>query len=150
MYVSRETPEQTEERLLHIIAKAECRFYEGAYAFEEFTSAEFHARLRVDALVLVRDDQGWSQLVPCTDTSTERFGIFRFHFPPGLDNSGFVGWLATRLKNKFGTGVFVVCGPNSQRGGIFDYNGCPIELKEEVFSEIRALLAGSSKADRDT
>jgi len=27
-----------------------------------------------------------------------RFALFSFHFPEGLDNSGFVGWLATALK----------------------------------------------------
>ena len=44
-----------------------------------------------------------------------------FHFPAGVDNSGFVGWLASHLKVVLGTGVLVVCGFNSQRGGVFDY-----------------------------
>jgi hypothetical protein len=129
MYVSRETSEQTERRLLGVIAKSKCRFYEGAFAFEEFPLHEFQMRCRADALALVRDDQVWSQLVPCSDGNAELFGILRFHFPLGLDNSGFVGWLAGRLKSKFGTGVFVTCGQNSSRGGIFDYTGVPDGLE---------------------
>jgi hypothetical protein len=102
-------------------------------------------RCRADALALVHDDQVWSQLVPCSDGNAELFGILRFHFPLGLDNSGFVGWLAGRLKSKFGTGVFVTCGQNSSRGGIFDYTGCPMDLKDQVFAEIRSLLRNSSE-----
>jgi len=140
MFISLETLGQIDKRLFEVIAKSECRFYEGSYAFEEFPLQEYQTRLSGDALALVRDDQVWSQLVPSVDTDEELYGLFRFHFPPGLDNSGFVGWLASRLKEKLGTGVFVICGQNSGRGGIFDYWGCPIALKEKVFAEIRALL----------
>jgi len=140
MFISLETLGEIDKRLLEVIAKSECRFYEGSYAFEEFPLQECLARLSSDALALVRDDQVWSQLVPSVDTDEELYGLFRFHFPPGWDNSGFVGWLASRLKEKFGTGVFVICGQNSGRGGIFDYWGCLIALKEKVFADIRVLL----------
>jgi hypothetical protein len=69
----------------------------------------------------------------------ERFGLVSFHFPAGLDNSGFVGWLATELKSRLGTGLFVVCGSNRHRGGIYDYWGCPVELLGEVVATIRSL-----------
>ncbi len=72
------------------------------------------------------------------------FAIWRFHFPQGADNSGFVGWLATHLKTRIGTGVFVICGQNSNDGGIFDYWGCPWELRDSVLSEVRALVAGNA------
>jgi hypothetical protein len=52
----------------------------------------------------------------------------------------FVGWLANHLKDKFGTGVFVTCGQNSSRNGIFDYWGCPINLKEQIIQEIKKLI----------
>ena len=84
----------------------------------------------------------WSQLAPCGPDAPELFALWRFHFPAGADNSGFVGWLATHMKECFGTGVFVVCGQNSGDGGIFDYWGCPWELREDVVAEVRE-LAGS-------
>lgn len=60
--------------------------------------------------------------------------------PPNADNSGFVGWLATHLKTQLGTGVFVVCGSNHERGGIYDYWGCPADLLDQatqVIDELR-------------
>ena len=100
----------------------------------------FAARARSDALALVRDDAVWSQLSP-GDGPGERFRIFRFHFPEGVDNSGFVGWLASRLKLEFGTGVFVICGQNSGDGGIFDYWGVPEMLGDVVTDYVRKLCA---------
>lgn len=141
MYVSKETPEQTQKRLLKVISQAEFKALEGNYTFEEFALLELSARMRNDALALVRDETQWSQLVPARDASRERCKLFRFHFAQDLDNSGFVGWLATHLKNKLGTGVFVVCGQNSRRGGIFDYLGCPVELGSDVQLAIESLIA---------
>ncbi|MFC9438074.1 DUF6196 family protein, partial [Nocardia sp. NPDC057030] len=77
-------------------------------------------------LAVVRDAEKWSALVPFAEADgaeVEKFGLFSFHFPTGLDNSGFVGWLAGQLKRTLGTGVFVVCGSNRERGGIYDYWG---------------------------
>ena len=81
MFISLETLGEIDKRLLEVIAKSECRFYEGSYAFEEFPLQECLARLSSDALALVRDDQVWSQLVPSVDTDEELYGLFRFHFP---------------------------------------------------------------------
>lgn len=139
MNISRESLEQTETRLRHVIARADYEVFPGAYAFEEFPLSDFAARANPDALALVRDHEIWSQLVPSQDTQKELFGLFGFHFEEGLDNSGFVGWLATHMKRELGTGLFVVCGQNSQQGGIFDYWGCPAELKAEVEAQITKL-----------
>lgn len=68
--------------------------------------------------------------------------LLSFHFPSELDNSGFVGWLAGLLKRELGTGVFVVCGQNSRRGGIYDYWGCPAQLRggaAHVIQQLRAV-----------
>ena len=139
MYISEETPEQTEARLLKVIASSELEVFEGTYAFEEFRLTAFNERASQDALALVRDDEVWSQLVPSSNPEKELFGVFGFHFEDGVDNSGFVGWLATHMKEALGTGLFVVCGQNSGRGGIFDYWGCPAELKNEVLAELTKL-----------
>lgn len=142
--ISHETVEQTEHRLRRVITEARLHIYRDTYTFVEFPLDQFPEAIRADALALVRDDTVWSQLVPSHDSQNEQFGIFRFHFPAGADNSGFVGWLATRLKNRFGTGVFVTCGQNHADGGIFDYWGVPEALAEEVFEEIKQLVRGHS------
>ncbi len=136
MYISQETSEQTRARLLKVIARAEVVFFDGTFTFEEFPAREFPRRAMSQALALVRDDEAWSQLVPSKDPAKELFSVFGFHFANGLDNSGFVGWLATHLKETLGTGVFVVCGHNSRRGGVFDYWGCPAQLGEDVRQRI--------------
>lgn len=138
--VSRETPEQIECRLLQVIAQSDFQVYDGKYVFEEFPLNDFTSLARSDALAIVRDDQVWSQLTPSCDESKELFKLFSFHFDNCDDNSGFVGWLASHLKAKLGTGVFVTCGQNSQRGGIFDYWGCPIEISDGVIEEVKLLI----------
>ena len=100
---------------------------------------DFGKKANQDALCLVRDNEVWSQLVSSSDKSKELFSIFSFHFDGCADNSGFVGWLASHLKKRLGTGVFVTCGQNTRRGGIFDYWGCPSELGERAFEEVRHL-----------
>jgi hypothetical protein len=68
--------------------------------------------------------------------------VFGFHFVAGLDNSGFVGWLASHLKARLGTGVLVICGQNSNRGGIFDDWGVPWAAGEAAVAEIETLRRG--------
>ncbi len=91
------------------------------------------------AELLVYPDAVWSALVPSADPERERFVLFSFHFTPGLDNSGFVGWLASHLKAQTGSGVMLVCGQNSGRGGIFDYWGAPLAVARQVLDEVRLL-----------
>src|ERR1700738_4859996 len=99
MYVSQETVEQTRRRLLKVIAAAEVRFFEGTYCFRESPVAS--------GLGNDPDDDVWSRLVPLPsgDPQAEAFCLISFHFESGLDNSGFVGWLASHLKQALGTGV---------------------------------------------
>jgi len=141
MYISQETPAQTEARLRKVIAKAELAVHDGPYVFEEVSADRFPAHYVTDALAFVRDRQVWSALVPQRQPreGQEAFALFSFHFAPDLDNSGFVGWLASHLKARLGTGVFVVCGQNSSRGGIFDYWGAPLAVADQVLAEVRVL-----------
>ena len=136
--VSRETAEQTESRLQGMIGLAELRVLPGAWSFVE---SDDPPALDGDVLAVVRDEDGWSALRPAGDEpgEQERFGVFSFHFPPDVDNSGFVGWLAPGLKQRLGTGVFVICGSNRRRGGIYDYWGCPIDVLDEVLNAVHGL-----------
>ena len=143
VHISRETPEQTEARLVEVIRRCELEVFDGSFAFSEFPLDRFPDLVDPDALALVRDDDVGSQLAPHDARAGEAFTVFQFHFPPDLDNSGFVGWLATRLKQRFGTGVFVVCGHNHARGGIFDYWGCPTGVADDVLAEVRQLVGVS-------
>jgi uncharacterized protein DUF6196 len=141
MHVSQETPEQTDLRLQRVLATTRLEVLEGEWWFDEFPLDRFAQRQRVDAIALVRDDDGWSQLVPVRagDNPGERFCIWSCHFPRGVDNSGFVGWLASFIKARTGSGVLVVCGQDTARGGIYDYYGCPRSVRDAVLSEVRAL-----------
>ena len=138
--ISHETPEQTDARLRRVIAQARFEVQGGRYVFEEFPLDAFPVRARGDALALVRDEEVWSQLVKSDDPRAEGFFVFSFHFEGCADNSGFVGWLANHLKRALGTGVFVTCGQNSRRGGIFDYWGCPLALGDQAVEEVRRLM----------
>jgi hypothetical protein len=135
--VSVETAEQTDLRLRSVIAAAELRAVPGEWGFHE-APLDQPPRLSTEMLAVVRDEDTWCWLAPA-DGVVERFALFAFHFPAGVDNSGFVGWLATALKAELGTGVFVVCGQNSDRGGIYDYWGCPAHLAEEAAAVIERL-----------
>jgi hypothetical protein len=143
VHISEESAEQTEARLRKVIKTARLTVYQDSYAFHEFPLSDFPGRARADALALVRDDCMWSQLVPCDDPREDLFTLFRFHFPAHADNSGFVGWLATHLKRRLGTGVFVTCGQNRQDGGIFDYWGVPVAIGAATVNEVQCLISGS-------
>ena len=110
----------------------------GIYSFVERPVSE-PLEVREEAVAIVRDDTVWSQLVPAPPEATERFDLWSFHFPPDVDNSGFVGWMCTHIKLRFGSGVIVICGYNSKDGGVFDYYGCPAGLGAEVLAFIRQL-----------
>jgi Family of unknown function (DUF6196) len=120
--------------------------YEQPYTFVETDASAFPGHLLTKAIAFVRDENVWSALVPSASSKQEQFVIFSFHFPASLDNSGFVGWLASHLKEKTGTGVFVVCGQNSQRGGVFDYWGAPLSVATQVIDEVRRLRGENSDA----
>jgi hypothetical protein len=137
MYISQENFDQTEKRLKRVIREAKLKFYEENYCFEEFPIENYE--FNVNALAVVRDEEIVSHLIATDDNTKELFRVFRFHFKDGLDNSGFVGWLASKIKQATGSGVFVVCGQNSNDGGIFDYWGCPLEIADEVIGLIRNL-----------
>jgi hypothetical protein len=144
MDVSHESPARTEERLSRVLAHADIEVQPGEYVFREFPLAAFPARLGDTALALVRDHDVWSALVPAEPAraghdGSERFVVFSIHFVAGQDNSGFVGWLASRLKRALGTGVFVVCGQNSRRGGIFDHWGVPADLGAQAIAEVQRM-----------
>lgn len=137
--ISHGNPEEVETRLRRVITETRLVVYDKPRAFVEFPVDDFHSRADPAALALVRDEKVWGQLVQCDVGAAEPFALWRFHFSAGADNSGFVGWLATHLKMRFGTGVFVVCGHDSNDGGIFDYWGCPWQLRGEVVDEMRKL-----------
>ena len=142
MYVSKETPTETTQRLQHVLASSKWQIYAGSYVFLEFKlGSAIPEAIQQSSLAMVRDDEVWSLLTQATDQApdAELFALCSFHFPANLDNSGFVGWLASHIKQQTDAGVFVVCGQNSQQGGIFDYWGIPISMQSEVIAVIRQL-----------
>ncbi len=140
VHISLESCEETVLRLRRVIRAAEVVFYTMPYGFIE-QSVAGPLSVHPEALAIVRDEEVWCQLIPVDEKAPESFALWRFHFAPDLDNSGFIGWLAGHLKETTGSGVFVICGNNTQRGGIYDYWACPWSLKSKIFGEIHRLIA---------
>jgi hypothetical protein len=143
--VSVETPSQTVGRLALVLRAATVDVLPGLWSFREL-DGPLPLGLLADPLAAVRDDDSWSLLAPARSAGDEAFRLFRVHFAEGMDNGGFVGWLASELKRAVGTGVFVVCGQNSARGGIFDYWGAPAAVAAEVLG-VLADLRGERHLD---
>ena len=141
MHVSRETPEETGARLRQVLAAAELEPLPGPWWWNELALSEFPDSIREEAVAAVRDSDRWSQLVPVRegDTPLERLRVWSFHFPAELDNSGFVGWLAMEIKRATGSGVLVVCGQNSARGGIYDYWAVPEMVGDAALRTVKGL-----------
>jgi hypothetical protein len=146
VHVSHEAPNETHLRLLLVLAQAEFRVYQGAFAYTEYPATQFPLQQAALALAFVRDEQVWSVLEPATSAALEPLQVFAFHFPPDLDNSGFVGWLASHLKAVLGTGVVVVCGFNGRRGGVFDYWGVPWRVGRDVLREVQRLRGEGARS----
>jgi hypothetical protein len=136
VFISEELPVETERRLRDLIRVAQVVHLDGPWRFRRFCETA-----PPGAIATVKDDAGWCALVPATGRGGELFGLTRTTFSPAIDNSGFVGWLATTIKQRTGSGVFLVCGDNPARGGIFDYLGYPLAMADEVRDLIDGLRA---------
>ncbi len=130
--VSTEVSAQTEARLRGVFRRSSVDWLPRLWAFVEREDASS----RDDWIAEIRDDGHLSALCPATGTAAERFGVFRVVLPRDEDDSGFVGWLASRVKAATGSGMFVICGHDQERGGVFDYYGVP----ETAVADVRALL----------
>jgi diadenosine tetraphosphate (Ap4A) HIT family hydrolase len=136
-----ETANETQARLLEVIAHADFQVWPGLYAFAPVAAGA--PKLRDDALACVRDGGAWSELVPADEpTPPMAFRVFAFHFDPAYDPTGFVGWLHAHLARVTGAGHIVVC------GGIFDYWGCPAGVAGRVLVEIETLRARGRRPRR--
>jgi hypothetical protein len=144
MHITPEIPTQTEWRLRRVAAAMHVEVLDGAWWYDEFSVEEFRGRARPDAIAMVRDGDSWCQLVPVKpgDSPREPLRIWCCHFPEGIANSGFIGWFATRVKERTRSRMVVICGQNRRRGGIYDYGGCPLSAAGAVIAELRNLSAG--------
>ena len=71
MYISSETPEQTDNRLRKVIQTSELKIYDVEYFFKECPIEKFELDER--ALAIVRDEEVWSFLIPSESSETENF-----------------------------------------------------------------------------
>lgn len=142
--ISHETQQETRARLRRVLAEAAFEVLPGHWAYHEHPGGPV-PQPSADALALVRDEESWSVLGPAQGDEAEVFGVFAFHFPAAADNSGFVGWLASELKDQLGTGVAVLCGYNSAQGGIYDYWLVPARLLGEAVAHVQDLAAEDSQ-----
>jgi hypothetical protein len=142
--VSREWPVESERRLRAIATAAEIVHLDGLWCFRRV-----EGEMPADALAMVRDADGLCAVVPATQATAEPFGVTMTTFAPGVDNSGWIGWLATAIKQQAGSGVFVICGDNPRRGGIFDYLGYPANLVAEIRRVIDEIGGAGEPLDLD-
>jgi hypothetical protein len=138
--ISRERAVQSERRLRRVLRAAEVVHLDGVWSFRRF-----EGEVPAAAVATVQDTDGWSALAPGSAIGAERFALTRITFSAVIETSGFVGWLATTVKRRLGGGVFVVCGDNPARGGIFDYWGYPIEIAGAVREVIDDLREGGPR-----
>lgn len=138
MDITPETPEETQRRLLRVMAHARADVLPQHHTYTEFPIDQFPVHLSASALAFVKDNAVWSALVPVNANTPpqDSYAIVAFHFAADIPNSGFVGWLASEFKRQLGTGVFVVCGQNSQDGGVFDYWGIPLGIAPQALKLI--------------
>ncbi|MEM9556479.1 MAG: DUF6196 family protein [Acidobacteriota bacterium] len=135
-----------EQRLKRVLVNARMTVLPSFWVFEEFPDSEFVRRARRSSLALVRNQDTWSQLVEVDRTTArqDRLNVWLFEFASEPSNAGFVGWLASEIRRRSGTGVAVICGYDSARGGIYDYWACPQLAFESVQSTIRELTSDSN------
>jgi hypothetical protein len=145
--ISHESPEETRTRLRRVLAEAAFDLLPGHWSYHEHPAGPV-PQPSTGALALVRDEESWSVLEPSRGDEMEVFGAFSFHFPAAADNSGFVGWLASELKDHLGTGVAVLCGYNSAQGGVYDYWLVPAQLLSEAAAHVRSLAAEGDHGDQ--
>ena len=134
--ISHEPTVTTERRLIGVLQQSTVTHVDGTWAF-----VRFDGPIPDGAVAAVNDVDGWCALIPAHDAALEQFCLTSVAFPAGVDNSGFVGWLAATIKQELGSGVFVVCGDNPLRGGIFDYWGYPSQIVDDVRSLFDRLCA---------
>jgi hypothetical protein len=145
--VSAETDDETEARLLGVIAKADFEVLGGDYCWWRMGDNQAPSH---DAIACVRDGPVWSEFRPAaSNADAERYRVVSFHFREGTDAAGFVAWLAGHLKRSAGTGAVVICGkdrcdsPELFRTslGVFDYWCCPVVVGDKFVAVIRDLIA---------
>jgi hypothetical protein len=135
--VSVEVPTHSEARLRAVMRQSTVDWLPGTWVFREGLEAETTDTVTT-AIAKVSDEGRVSALVPGRSDG-EVFEVFRVVLPAGVDDSGFVGWFASAIKAATGSGVFVVCGYDEQRGGIYDYYGVPRRAARDVRAVVDAL-----------
>ena len=134
--VSSEVAAQTEARLLQVGRQSSVDWLPGTWAFREGQDIPAGARKLAEVL----DEGRVSALVAASD-GPELFAVFRVVLPRGLDDSGFVGWFASTIKARTGSGLFVICGYDLERGGVYDYYGVPVVVADRVRAAVDELTA---------
>jgi hypothetical protein len=144
-----ETPEQINQRLCGVIARARFTVLAEPHAWQPLARS---APLPASAIAVVRDGEAWAALVPTTTDAAGAYRIFAFHFAEGTNASGFVAWLAGLMKSEAGSGAMVVCGFDARATaalwqtslGLFDYWGCPWAKGEAVITLVERLRGANT------
>jgi hypothetical protein len=139
-----ETTGQVHHRLCGVIAASRFDVLAQPHAWQPLGAS---SQLPSDALAAVRDGASWYALTPATHDAAGAYRVVAFHFAEGSNASGFVAWLAGRMKQQADTGAMVVCGFDARATaalwqtslGLFDYWGCPWSKGDDVIALIERL-----------
>jgi hypothetical protein len=137
-----ETPEGTHRRLLPIMAQSRFAVRPGMEAFQPLDGVP-----AAEALACARDADRWHQLVPVRyEGAVGGFTIFRVHFDPALDATGFVGWLHSHLARTTGIRHIVICGRPASRPTALTMSGAASSMTGGVRPTGRSLSCRPSAA----
>ena len=146
MTMEQESPNSTEVRLLSVVAAATLRILPADFAWLPLALDRAPSS---EAIACVRDGSNWFELTRATiQPRHERYFVVSFHFSESIPANGFVGWLATYLRQTANTGVVVICGKDQRQSpgilaaanGVFDYWCCMIDAKPRFLSAIEELV----------
>jgi len=116
--ISDETAIATKIRLARLMPSVVVRRLPARFAFSEDAEPVNWA---AGDLAVIRGEDGRSVVRPAADDAPadNTLDAFEIRFSTPSDNSGFIGYLASRLKEMTGAGSVVLCG--AEQGRIFDY-----------------------------
>ena len=113
----------------------------------EFASSPERVGWKAGSLAAVQGRQGYSvvRLVADDVVPDTTLDVFEIRFATQSDNSGFIGYLAGRLKEVTGSGCIVLCGAESER--IFDYYLVPTPVAPLARKYLDHLTLSNDNAD---
>lgn len=132
-----ESPSQTEVRLNAALRAAEIQILEQPYAWATIGQDNFPEGLNKDAVALVQDGHGWSQLIPAS--RKESWTLICMRFRAGVNVEGFLEWFAFYLRRRVTPRFMIVGALGELTSGPHFCWAVPWSVREQAVREIEIL-----------